>query len=186
MVRIAFVAVAFAVAVLLAAAPARSAPREFRIDPERTVVTFSVRGGLGQVGGRLPRAEGVVTHDPDRREAARVDATVPLAGLQTGDAARDRWLKGPEWFDAARNPLLRFVSASARDDGGAAVIRGELTLRGVTRPVELVSTARDADARTLRFTAEAEIDRRAFGMTRMQGLVGDRVKVRVEGVAVAR
>lgn len=177
---------ALAVALLAAASAASAEPRTYRLDPERTVVTFSVRAGFSDVRGRLTGAEGTVVHDPERRAAARVSAAVPLETLTTGDVGRDRMLKGPEWFDAARHPTLRFVSESARDDGRAAVISGTVTLRGVARPLTLVSVARDEDARTLRFSAETELDRRQFGMIRLPGLVGDRVKVRIDGVAVAR
>jgi polyisoprenoid-binding protein YceI len=180
MVRVALLAALLCVQATAAAAQARL----YRIDPERTTVAFSVRAGFDRVDGRIPRVEGEVVHDPTRPAAARVEAAAPLAGLTTGDPGLDRMLQAPDWFDAARRPTLRFVSESAAAEGRSARIRGRLTLRGVTAPVELVSTARDEADGTVRFVAETEIDRRRFGMTRMTGLVGDRVKVRVEGVAL--
>lgn len=179
MARLAVLAGVFALWSGVACAEARL----YRIDPDRTTVAFSVRAGFGAVEGRIPKPEGSVTHDPSRRSAARVEAAVPLTALTTGDGARDRMLKGPDWFDATRYPVMRFVSESAADDGRSARIRGVLTLRGISRPLELVSIARDEASGVLHFVAETEIDRRQFGMTRLPGLVSDRVKVRVEGVA---
>lgn len=180
MVRVALSAVLFC----LSATGAEAQARLYRIDPERTTVAFSVRAGFDRVDGRIPRVHGEVLHDPTRPAAARVEAAAPLAGLTTGDPGRDRMLKGPDWFDAASRPTMRFVSESATAEGRSARIRGRLTLRGVTAPVELVSTARDEADGTLRFVAETAIDRGRFGMTRWSGLVGDRVTVRVEGVAL--
>lgn len=179
MVRVALLAGLFCA--LAGAADAQA--RLYRIDPERTTVAFSVRAGFGRVDGRITRTEGTVTHDATRPASARVDAAVPLTTLATGDAGLDRMLKGPDWFDVAASPTMRFVSDGAVAEGRSARIRGRLTVRGVTAPVELVSAATDEATGELRFVARTEIDRRRFGMTRMPGLVSDRVTVRVEGVA---
>lgn len=179
-----------ALALAAAATTAGAAPLEYVIDPARTRVEFAVRAGLGEVRGRFERPTGRLVVDPDDPRAARVSVAAPVRALNTGDPRRDRVLRGPDWFDAEAHPTLRFRSVTARAQDDRTRIDGELTLRGLTRPAAFESRTEpgpEEDGRpTLRFTAWTTIDRRAFGMTAMRGLAGDQVRVRVEGVAVAR
>ena len=108
------------------------------------------------------------------RVAVRLDARRAVGGLIFATDA----MRGPSVLDAARHPMIRFESTSVRGAGEAAVIRGRVTLRGVTKPVVL--TARlyrqhgtdPGDLRRITVHLSGRIDRRAFGALGYPALVG--------------
>ena len=71
-------------------------------------------------------------------DAPVLEGSVNVATVGTGDANRDGHLKGPEFFDAEQQPKIGFHStATDVDAGGAITLRGEITLKGITKPIEL-------------------------------------------------
>jgi polyisoprenoid-binding protein YceI len=89
------------------------------------VATF--RGEVGEFQGSLDASGGEL----------RLVGTGSAASLSTGSPDRDAHLSSPDFFDAERHPELRFESTRIERDGDEVVVRGDLTLRGTTRPVEL-------------------------------------------------
>lgn len=128
-----------------------------------------------KVRGRFAGIAGTV-EIPDRLEEAVVDVTIDAASIDTGDAQRDGHLKSPDFLDVATHPALTFHSTSAVHVGGDRwELPGELTIRGVTRPVTLQATylGKHQDPwgnERLVAEATAELDREAFGMTWNQAL----------------
>jgi polyisoprenoid-binding protein YceI len=107
------------------------------IDPPHTTIEFLVTyAGVVTVRGRAPFVEGTI-HGGD---APSLEGTVSVAGLTTFDETRDTHLRSPDFFDAERHPELRFVSASIEERDGEVIVHGDLTIRGVTKPVELRGT----------------------------------------------
>jgi polyisoprenoid-binding protein YceI len=106
------------------------------IDPAHTVVSFSVRHLMSRVRGTFTDVSGqIVTDlDPARSTATAVIAT---ASVNTGTQMRDDHLRSADFFDAERYPQMRFVSRTLRPVAGTWVLSGELTIRDVTRPVDL-------------------------------------------------
>ncbi len=109
------------------------------IDPAHTTVGFSARHmGLSTVRGRFTRFNGTVEADPTDITTARARLEVDMDSIDTGQEQRDQHLKGPDFFDVDNHPTMVFVTKSitrTKEDTYAVV--GDLTVRGVTREVEL-------------------------------------------------
>lgn len=174
--------------------PSEQGAPQWILDPGHSSVGFSVRHMMiTNVRGVLERFQGAIRYDAARPEATRVDATIEVASIRTGEPRRDADLCGELFFDAERYPLMTFVSRSARSVGAGAVdVQGELTLRGTTREVTLAVRDISAPARDLRgqlrvgATATTELERAAFGLTWNKMLdggglvVGEVVRVTIE------
>jgi polyisoprenoid-binding protein YceI len=97
----------------------------------------------------------------DSLAATEVEASVEVASLTTGNDQRDKHLRSPDFFDAARFPRMTFVSTQIWGTPANFGMKGNLTIRGITR--EVVFGARILDSGVVR--AEAKVDRTAFGIT---------------------
>jgi polyisoprenoid-binding protein YceI len=104
------------------------------IDPSHSTLEFAVRHlGLATVKGRATGFTGTITGGA----TPAVEGTVPVSSLTTFDENRDGHLASPEFFDAERYPELGFVSTSVARATDEVVVAGDLTIKGITRPVEL-------------------------------------------------
>lgn len=109
----------------------------WEIDPAHSSVEFEVRHlGLATVKGRAP----VVAGSIDGGNEPSLRGTVDVSSITTFDETRDGHLQSPDFFDAARYPELRFESTSVRAEGRTVIAVGDLTIKGVTRPVTLRGT----------------------------------------------
>lgn len=157
------------VVVLAQGTPAQAA--DYTIDATHSQVLFKVKHlGISTVTGRFEKFAGLYSFDPEEVEKASVSATVDVYSLDTNVADRDEHLRSPDFFDAANHPEMTFVSRSVKDlRSNMLEVAGDLTLRGVTRPVtlrvEYHGTVQDpwGNERSA-FTATAAIDRREFGI----------------------
>ena len=165
-------------------------PSTWEIDPAHSFVEFSVRHlMISTVTGRFRSFKATIALDETSIENSRIQAEIDAANIDTGVADRDNHLRSADFFDVANHPKIAFRSTENRDLGeGSGKILGELTIRGVTRPVTLDVTylgeIRDPWGNRRRgFAAETTLYRKDFGMTWNQVLdtggvlVGDRVKV---------
>lgn len=172
------------------------APGRFEIDPAHSEVGFTVRHlGLSKVRGRFGTFSGTVVVADDPTDSS-VEAEIDLASVDTREEGRDTHLRSADFFDVETHPTMTFRSRRVRPSAVGWEVEGDLTIKGTSRPVTLATTFEGAitadpwgDAR-LAFTAEAEIDREAFGLTWNQALetggvlVGRTVKVLLEIQAV--
>jgi polyisoprenoid-binding protein YceI len=157
-------------------------PGRYAINPERSTVTFTTRHlfGLAPVRGTLALRDGQVDVAETPGDSA-VQARVAVSTFRTGNDARDATVLSPRLLDAEAHPSLTFTStglsglpggpAGPRDDSHW-VLRGELAVRGVSRPVEaqVSALALDEDGSALRASARLRVDRYAFGVTGYRGL----------------
>ncbi|GIU96173.1 MAG: hypothetical protein KatS3mg012_2630 [Gaiellaceae bacterium] len=153
---------------ILTEAPATIIPAgTWRIDPSHSTVEFQIEHmGLATVKGRAPVVSGEIVGG----ETPAIRGTVDVTALTTFDEQRDAHLRAPDFFDADRYPELRFESTSVTVRDGTLVVDGELTMKGVTKPVTLtgtiVGTATDPwGNERLGVQLEATIDRTAWGLT---------------------
>jgi polyisoprenoid-binding protein YceI len=171
-------------------------PGEWLIDPANTSVGFvarhmmisKVRGRFRQVAGTIKVAE--VPED------SHADIVIEAGSIDTGLAMRDDHLKSPDFLDVANHPHLRFRSTKIEHHEETSFkLMGDLTIRGVTRPVTLdlnfLGAAKDPSGSCkVGFEARAEINREDFGLTWNQALetggvlVGKQVVVEIEALAV--
>jgi polyisoprenoid-binding protein YceI len=167
----------------------------FTLDPSHTHVGFSVRHMMvSKVRGRFAAFTGtvVIAEDPT---ASTVEVDVELASIDTRDEGRDQHLRSADFFDAEAHPTMTYRSTGVTAVGkGRFTVVGDLTVKGVTQPVELdvtyEGTARDPwGNERIGISATGELDREAFGLTWNQGLetggvlVGKAVKLEIEAEA---
>lgn len=175
-------------------APATAAPADtWQLDPVHTRVVFAIsHAGFSQALGSVSGSQGVLHFDPDDWSGARLEVNVPLERLDLGDAAWNRAALAASLLDAKRHPVARFVSTEViGHDAEHARVCGELSLRGVTRPLclEVIVNAVKRHPmppfrRTAGFSATASLSRSDYGIDGWKSMVGDRVELRIEAEAV--
>ena len=156
----------------------------YRLDAGASRISFTTRHmfGLGTVRGTFAPHEGHIdVADPVDGSAVR--ATVAAGSVDTGNASRDRMVRSGTYLDAERHPYFTFVSTEAEQVEGRWVLHGTLTVRDVSRPIDLhLEEVRSDDSR-LRVVATTVVDRYEFGVTAMRGMTGRRLSLRLEVVA---
>lgn len=160
------------------------------------MVTF-VRGHFKDVHGRLE-------FDPEHPEGGSVEVTIDARLLHTGEAARDAHLKSADFLDVERYPEIRYRGRTSRRTGANDfLVAGELTLRGVTRPVTLEAhylgswstpwwegNVDKGPKLRAGFTARTTIDRQEFGVSwnspldRGGVVVGDHIEITLDAEAI--
>ena len=107
------------------------------IDPSHSEIGFSVRHlAISKVKGVFERFEGTVEAAPNPAEST-VRVSIEVASINTKNADRDAHLRTNDFFAPDEHPTITFVSTGLRVDGSDLLLDGELTLRGVTKPVTL-------------------------------------------------
>ena len=151
---------------MVAESPAHVIPTgTWTIDPSWSALEFEVRKlGLVTIKGRVPGFSGTI-HGAENT----IDGVVDASSITTFDADRDAHLRSPEFFDTQRYPELTFASTSLDLDGDEIVVRGDLTINGVTKPValrgELSGPENDPwGGERIGLTLETTIDRTDFGL----------------------
>lgn len=168
----------------------------WKVDPAHSAVEFQVRHMMiATVRGRFAEFEGTIEARPDIADS-RAYGSVRVSSIDTNQPDRDAHLRSPDFFDAERFPEIRFESTQIEPLGGARFrVRGDLTMRDVTREVELEATVHGADRDPwgndrVGVSWRGTIDRTDFGLRWQQVLetggflVGDEVKVIVDISAV--
>jgi polyisoprenoid-binding protein YceI len=168
----------------------------FALDPAHTRVGFAARHLMvSKVRGAFTQVSGEVVIGADPAEST-VTAVIPAASIDTGVADRDAHLRSPDFLDVETFPTLAFRSTGLIPDrDNTFTLRGELTVRDVTREValevEFEGLARSPwGQEVIGFTGTTEIDRDEFGMTWNQTLetggvlVGRKVKIEISAEAV--
>jgi polyisoprenoid-binding protein YceI len=140
---------------------------EWSIDPVWSALEFEVRKvGLIPIKGRVPGFTGTIRggNEPS------IEGTVDVSSITTFDETRDGHLQSPDFFDVQRYPELRFESTAVElDDGDKIVVRGDLTIKGTTKPVVLagrfLGSAVDAYGNErIAVELRGTIDRTDFGL----------------------
>ncbi|MBX3672737.1 MAG: polyisoprenoid-binding protein [Burkholderiales bacterium] len=175
------------------ALPAAGAPEEFDLDPGHTFPSFAVGHlGISTQRGRFERTAGRIVLD---REAGTgsVEVAITAASVTTGNPKLDAVVRGEDFLDAPRHPAITFRSRAVAFEGGVPRrVAGDLTLAGVTRPVELAVTRFGCTRlpflvrETCGADLAARIRRSEFGITAFAGLVADEVAIDVQVEAVRR
>ena len=175
--------------------PSGITPGVWTLDMSHSEIGFTVRhAGISKVRGRFTDASAEARIGHSLAEAS-LHATVKTASFDSGDANRDGHVKGPDFFDVENFPEMTFRATSVEGDGEDYTLTGDLTIRGVTKPVELevefTGVAVDPFGATRAgFSAETEISRKEFGLTWNAALeaggllVSDKVKINLEAALV--
>ncbi|HEY3384378.1 MAG TPA: YceI family protein [Vicinamibacterales bacterium] len=177
---------------------ATTAVRTFAIDKAHSEAVFQVRHLVTRVRGRFSDFAGTIQFNEASPENSTADVTIQAATIDTNQADRDTHLRSADFFSVEQYPTLTFKSTKVTKTGSETLdVTGDLTIRGVTKPVTLKTTflglAKDPWG-NLRagFEAEVTINRKDFGLmwnaTLETGgfLVGDEVKISLSVQAVAQ
>lgn len=185
--RLSAVLVVFAAA----AAPASAAPETYAIDGTHTFPSFSYSHfGMSTQISKFDKTTGTVTLDKAAKAGA-VDVTIDMRSVSTGYATFDEHIQGEDFLDTARYPTATFRSTMVRFEGDRpASIDGELTIKGVTRPVTLTVTHFAAmphpmlKKEAIGANASTVIRRSEFGAGKYAPNVGDEVTITVSLEAI--
>ena len=162
------------------------------LDPVHSHIGFVVRHMMvSKVRGRFTsfQAQIITAENPLDSSAT---ATVDLSSVDTGNEARDNDLRSSNFFDAATHPQMTYHSTGIRQDGDGFILDGELTIRGVTRPVSLTFEVNGFGPDPFGGTrAGGEINRSEFGITfnaPVPGgvMISDKAQIEIEAEAVLR
>ncbi|GGY27858.1 YceI family protein [Paludibacterium paludis] len=178
--------IAVSLSTLSLAAAVQAAPATYAVDPSHTYAQYTVNHlGFSEQIGLFAKVGGTVTLDTEARDGA-VDIKIDAASLQTFWAARDKHLKGPDFFNVEKYPSLTFTSDKLVFAGETlSEVQGKLTLLGVTRPVTLKVTHFKggknpmSGIETYGANAETVIRRSEFGMKTYVPAIADEVKLNI-------
>jgi polyisoprenoid-binding protein YceI len=175
--------------------PSGLTPGVWNLDMSHSEIGFTVRhAGISKVRGRFTDASAEARVGESLADSS-LHATVKTASFESGDANRDGHVKGPDFFDVEEFPEMTFRATSVEGDGEDYTLTGDLTIRGITKPVELevefTGVAVDPFGATRAgFSAETDISRKEFGLTWNAALeaggllVSDKVKINVDAALV--
>jgi polyisoprenoid-binding protein YceI len=176
-------------------APSQTAkPTQWIVDPAHSAAHFSVRHlMISNVRGEFTKLSGSALINPADPAKSTVEVTIDAASINTREPQRDEHLRSADFFDVANHPTLTFQSRRVEALGAENFkLTGDLTIRGVTRPVTFDVEGPTASVKDpwgnvrAGITASAKINRKDFGvafnaMTETGGIVvGDEVKISIE------
>jgi polyisoprenoid-binding protein YceI len=171
---------------------ARAGSARYQYDPVHSQVVFSIdHNGYSRPFGRLHIAHGWLQFDPDDWSTAATELDIDLASVDMGDAEWNAAVCKPALLDCAGSRYAHFVSTSVeRKDKEHGVLHGQLTMRGVTKPMDLAFTF-NRDAKTIYglhtiagFSATATLQRESFGINAFANSIGHDVAIWMELEAI--
>ena len=138
----------------------------WRLDPIHSSVGFEVDYLAGTFKGDFHEVAATLAVDG---ESARLQGTATVASVDVKDENLAAHLQSPDFFDAERHPELRFTAEDIGLDGEAVTVRGEMTIKGVTKPVALAGTvtpplADYTDNERIGIKLTTTVDRTEFGV----------------------
>ena len=166
------------------------------IDPSHSSASFVVRHMFTKVRGRFTSMSGAIETSGDGFASGSVTVEIDADSIDTNDPQRDGHLRSNDFLGSGDNPKITFRSASITPRGdGEFLIHGDLTIRGVTRPVTLEAEYEGGGktpfgTEVASWSAETEIDRNDYGarwnapLEAGGFLVGDNVKIHIDIEAV--
>jgi polyisoprenoid-binding protein YceI len=167
----------------------------WNLDPTHTEIGFVARHMMvSKVRGKFEKYTGSITTAANPLDSS-AQAEIDLSSITTGNDQRDGHLRSSDFFDVETHPKMTFRSTGIRPDGEEFLVDGELTIRGITKPitleVELGGFGPDPYGGTRAgFTATAVINRSDFGVSwnaAIEGggvVVSDKITIHIEAEAV--
>lgn len=158
--------------------------QQYSVDPEGSAVSAKVAFlGIGSKTARFPSMSGSVAIAPDRLKDLKLDVSLDARALTASDKLTTDRLRGEKFFWVSKYPTVRFRGDTLTMAGArSGSVKGQLTARGVTRPVVLNVTFDKAPAsvnpdEAITLTGVTTINRRDFGMKSYSLIVGKKVTI---------
>lgn len=169
----------------------------YKIDPAHSDVGFTVKHLMvSKVRGQFNKFDGTFDFDEKKKEVNKINVTVDANSIDTNDAKRDEHLQSPDFFDVKKNPKIVFKADKVSvKEGQTTKVSGQLTMRGVTKPITLDltygGTMKDAwGNERLAFALVGQINRKDWGINWNKALdkggvtVSDEVSIEINGQAI--
>ncbi|MFF0344865.1 YceI family protein [Kribbella sp. NPDC004875] len=162
----------------------------YTLDTAHSEIGFTVRHLMTKVRGTFQEFSGEI-NVKDTIEESAASVSVELASVHTRNEQRDGHLRSGDFFDAEKSPKMTFVSTAIKPEGDDYILAGELTIKDVTKPIELavefLGVDQNAYGQTIiGFEASASISRKEWGIdfnVPLEGgklLIGDKVDIHLD------
>lgn len=122
---------------LIAAMPFAATAADYTVQPAQSQLGFSGTFQGASFDGHFNQWTASISYDAAHLAASKFDVSVTTASAVSGDKDRDGAMPGSDFFNAAKFPTAHFVSTAFHQNGAQVTVDGNLTLRGVTKPVSL-------------------------------------------------
>jgi cytochrome b561/polyisoprenoid-binding protein YceI len=156
-----------------------TAPVRWKVQPGSSLAFTTAWSGAA-VQGRFDRWNADIMFSEQALDRSKVTVTIDMASARTGDPQRDGSLPAPDWFDAAAHPRAVFTANRfTRSGEGRYVAHGQLTLRGVTRPIDLPFQLK-IDGAKATVSGRTSLDRQAFGVGQGEFAATDQIPAKVQ------
>jgi len=177
-------------------APETGSKTTWKLDPAHTLVEFSAKHlMITTVKGRITDLEGTISADENDPENSSVEVALKAASIDTRTEQRDNHLRSADFLDVENFPAITFKSTAIEGNKHEFKLIGDLTIRGVTKPITLDVTYEGQTkdpwgGERIGFSANGKLDRRDFGLTwnvllETGGItVGNEIKINIEVEAV--
>ncbi|MBF7683237.1 polyisoprenoid-binding protein [Acinetobacter sp. B5B] len=164
-----------------------AAPVSYKIDPSHTATVFSWNHfGFSTPSANFTDIQGTIHVDNQKPSNSSVDVTIPVSSVNTNVADLNKHFQDKEWFDAQTYPNITFKSTKVETkDKKHFKITGDLTVKGVTKPVVLNAVLNKqgthpmTKAQAIGFNATTTFNRSAFGIASYVPNVGDKITVNI-------
>ena len=173
------------------------ARHRWNVDSSHSGAQFAVRHMvISKVRGAFERWSGTIDFDPNKPEASKVSVRIEAVSINTHDPQRDQHLRSADFFDVEKYPAITFESRRIESRGkDQYLVSGELTIHGITRPVELdaeyLGGSKDPwGNERIGFFAKTSLNRKDFGLNWNQlletggVLVSEQVEIALDVQAV--
>lgn len=159
----------------------------YKLDQDHVAVLFKINHmGLSTFVGRFNKVDATLEFDPNNIAAARLLAIIDVASVDANNRDLEETLRGSSWLNTEKHPQAFFKTTSVSVlDQGSAVFSGELTLHGVTAPIDLTVTFNGGANNmltgfyTLGFSATSTFNRSSFGIDYLIPAIGDALEIEV-------
>jgi polyisoprenoid-binding protein YceI len=165
-----------------------AAQESWQLDPPHSSAQFAVRHlGVSTVRGAFTKVSGTVVYDPANLAKVSVQVTIDATSVDTRVQKRDDDLRSEHFFDVQKYPAITFQSTKVEAAGaGKLRVTGDLTIRGVTKPVTLDVDGPSAPIKDpwgnqrMGASATTKINRMDFGVSADPGMVGDEIMLTLD------
>ncbi|HQV24546.1 MAG TPA: YceI family protein [Acinetobacter sp.] len=188
-----FKTLSLGLAVAVVSSVTLAAPVDYKIDPTHTATVFNWNHfGFSTPSANFTDIQGVIKVDNAKPANSSVEVTIPLSSVNTNVPALDKEFQEEAWFNAAKYPNITFKSTKVETkDKKHFKITGDLTVKGVTKPVVLDAVLNKQGEHpmlkvpAIGFNATTSFNRSDFGIGSYVPMVGDKITVNITTEAAA-
>jgi polyisoprenoid-binding protein YceI len=165
----------------------------FVVDPDHSSLVFKIQhGGISSIFGRFNEMSGDFMIDKQDPANSSFAVNIKASSIDTNNAARDKHLRSPDFFNAKQFPALTFKSTSVRRVEKGYEVTGDFTMHGVTKQITFVLEGGGKEIefpkgrKRIGFTTAFTLKRSDFGMDKGAGILGEDVHVEIGMEAVQK